>query len=48
MKKDKKISYIKSNGKYLIFKENGKTETINSKEEFDKHIELNNYSIKNN
>lgn len=40
-----KISYLESNGKYLIMKEDGTSETVNSKEEFNEYLTKNKCEI---
>ena len=39
------ISYIEKNGKYLIFKEDGTSELLKTKKEFDKHVKTNKLKI---
>lgn len=36
-----KISYIEKNGKYLIIKEDGKSEIVNSEKEFNEYLTKN-------
>ena len=42
-----KVSYLRRNGRYLVVKEDGTSEILNSKEEFDRYIKENNYEVIN-